>query len=149
MKKGNIISSVILICLSIFILIQAKTFPKAGGNIPGPGFFPKILAIFLIGLSSALIILSYINKEDKKVVLIDKNNSKVYLTILIITIYLILMNIVGFLISTPILLFVLILVYGMKGYIKNVIISVFITVVIYGVFQVLLTVPLPSGIIFG
>lgn len=146
MKKGNIISSIICILIGLFILFESKDFPQGATGVPGPAFFPRILAYFVIGLSVLLIINTFIKRDDRKITLLDKDSIKVYVTIGFLLAYLILLNFLGFIIATPIFLFSLIFFYIRKNILKNAIIAVLVTFLIYGVFSSLLAVPLPQGI---
>ncbi len=149
MRKGNIIISCVFIVLGILVLLRVSTFPSIGQNqITGPAFFPRLLAIILIGLSAALFISNYRGTPDERSTgLFDIYAKNAYITMVALLGYLVIINIVGFIIATPILLFVLIRFYGMKNYPKVVLSSVIITGIIYGAFKLLLAVPLPTGII--
>ena len=148
MRKGNLILSCVLILLGIIVLISVSSFPSVGQNqITGPAFFPGLLALILIGLSVALFISNYMGKDDRSTGLFDVYAKKAYITMAALFVYLIMINIIGFIIATPIILFGLISFYGMKGYPKVILSSVIITGIIYGAFKVLLAVPLPTGII--
>ena len=146
MKKGNIISSVICILLGLFIIFETKDFPEGAAGVPGPAFFPRILAWVVIGLSILLIINTIVKRDDRKITLLDKDSIKVYATIGFLLAYLLLLNVLGFVFATPIFLFSLIFFYIRKNIVKNAIISVAVTFLIYGVFSTLLAVPLPQGI---
>ncbi|MGV8980587.1 tripartite tricarboxylate transporter TctB family protein [Clostridium sp.] len=148
MRKGNIIISCVFILIGILVLVNVSTFPSMGPDqITGPEFFPGLLALILIVLSAVLFISNYRSKDQSPTGLFDEYAIKAYITMAGLVGYLVLINIVGFIIATPILLFGLMRFYGMKQYPKLVLSSVIITGAIYGVFKLLLAVPLPTGII--
>lgn len=149
MKKGNIVSSIISILVAVFVLYETKDFPSGAQNVPGPAFFPRIIAILIIGLSGLLIVMTYIRKEERNINFTSKNDLKAYITIAIILVYIVLMNILGFIIATPLFLITMIYYYGMRNYVKNIIISVGVTALIFTIFKILLAVPLPQGIFLG
>lgn len=150
MKKSNIVISFVFILLGILVLLNVSTYPTISvGNekLLGPAFFPGLLAMILIVLSILLILTNYKSTEQRSTGLFDSYSIKAYITMLGLVVYILLLNVVGFLIMTPILLFALIRFYGVKEYPKLVITSLLITVFIYIVFKILLAVPLPLGIL--
>jgi putative tricarboxylic transport membrane protein len=147
-KKGNMIISIILILIGIFVLFEISSFPSyEGGTITGPDFFPRILALTIIGLSLILFISTFISKDESKTGLFDIYAIKAYITMVSILAYMVALNIIGFIFATPLFLFGLVRFYGMKHYPKLVLVSIVITGIIYSVFKLLLAVPLPTGII--
>lgn len=147
-KKGNMIIAILFVLTGIWVIIEASTFPVIGdGQITGPDFFPKVLASILIGLSILLFISTVLSKEDSVVGLFEIYALKAYTTMLALVIYMVLLNIIGFIFATPIFLFGLIRFYGMKHYPKIVLSAIVVTAAIYSVFKLLLAVPLPTGIL--
>jgi putative tricarboxylic transport membrane protein len=147
-RKGNIVISCVFILLGIIVLVNVSTYPSVGREqITGPAFFPRLLALILIGLSVMLFISNYRSKDQSSTGLFDIYAINAYITMVGLLGYMVMINIVGFIIATPILLFGLMKFYGMKKYPKLVLSSVIITGIIYGVFKLLLAVPLPTGII--
>jgi len=149
LKKGNIFISILCILISMYVLTATRKFPNIGKGVPGPSFFPNVLAGLLVFLSILLLIITFMKKENRAVSLYNKNTAKVYITMLLIICYLAGIKIFGLLLSTPFMLFILINFYGMKSYVKNILISIFITSVVYSVFQIFLKVPLPTGTLLG
>lgn len=142
------IISILFILIGIFVLIEITTFPSiGGGQITGPDFFPRILAFSLIGLSILLFISSMLSKDESTTGLFEIYAIKAYITMVSLLVYMTLLNVIGFIIATPLFLFGLIRFYGMKHYPKLVLSSVLVTGIIYSVFKLLLAVPLPTGIL--
>lgn len=142
------IISILFVLIGIFVLIEISTFPSiGGGQVTGPDFFPRILAIGLIGLSGLLFLSSIMSKDESTTGLFEIYAMKAYITMVGLLVYMILLNVVGFLIATPIFLIGLIRFYGMKHYPKLVLSSVIVTGIIYSIFKLLLAVPLPTGIL--
>lgn len=150
MKKANIITSLLLIVLSVIVIYLADQFPQVGSEgVTGPDLFPKVLAVLLIVLSFVLLITSTINKYSEKVVLWGKGPARPYMTMGFIVIYFIGLNFLGFYISTPIFLFILIRFLGQKSIVRNIAVSLGVTFIIFWVTHTLLFVPLPTGILLG
>lgn len=148
MKRGNLISSFICMALSVYVIVQANTFPELGGSqVSGPGFFPKLWAVVLVGLSIILLGTSFYSHKNSQVGLLSPESIKVYICMAALIGYIVLLNSIGFILVTPVFLFGLIRFFGMKSYDKIAVTSIVITLAVYGVFEILLAVPLPAGIL--
>ncbi len=114
---------------------------------PGPGFFPFLLAIVLALFSLALIFQNW--AKDKVPLPFWERHSwlRPLLGLVILTAYAILVNSLGFLIST--FLFLLIWMAGIErlNWKTIIMVSIATTVVLYLIFNLLLDVPLPKGIL--
>jgi hypothetical protein len=66
--------------------------------------------------------------------------------LMITAIYLVAMDIIGFVISTPIYLFVMLLMLGMRRYVLMILISTLTTVVVFLIFRTVMYLSLPGGI---
>jgi putative tricarboxylic transport membrane protein len=151
MKKiGNVISWV-FIFISIFIFVEAGTFPEGTGGAPGPGFFPRVLAVIVCLLAAIELISSRKAVEDeasKGTKLFCKENVKVWVSLGLIIGYFIGLWVLGFAIATIMYLFIMLKYYKVKNKIVQISIPIGITAVLFIVFTVLLDVQLPSGILF-
>jgi hypothetical protein len=151
MKKiGNVISYAFII-ISIYIFFQAGTFTEGIGGAPGPGFFPRVLAVIVGFLSVLELITSRKAVESEasaSVKLFCKENVKVWISLGLIIGYFIGLKVLGFAISTIMYLFIMLKYYKVKNKIVQISIPIGITAVLFIVFTVLLDVQLPSGILF-
>ena len=119
-------------------------------------FYPRLLGWFIL-VASLFIFLESFLKSDKSAdkvshhVRIFKNGSFVKRlagSILLVTIYLALLSIVGYLLLTPIFLFSFIIFLGDKEkWIIALMVSILLTGVVYLLFWILLYIPLPEGIL--
>lgn len=139
MKKTNYIG-IVFIILGIYLIRSGISFPSIIPNVPGSGFFPCILGGGLIFLSILLLINERKNKESNIVF----NNYRTYILMFISIIYVIVLNRLGFIITTIPFLSLLIWVFGYKNIKINLLGSVMITLIIYCAFSILLNVPLPE-----
>jgi len=155
LKKANIISAIIGMIFSIVTFGYTFTFKKFQ-NVPvGPEFFPRALAVVLFIFCTALLISSIIHKETAKekekgsptISPLNKNMQKAIAGLLIIVVYALLWEIVGFLIVTPIAVFLMIFLLGKRDYRNMIIVSIIATIVIFCAFKFLLSIELPMGII--
>lgn len=86
-KVADIVISVLLVGLGIYLYIKSGQLADAKFSQIGSSFFPRILAVGLIILPIINIAKTVINKEkDEKIVI--PNHGKVWLTIVIIALFL-------------------------------------------------------------
>lgn len=154
---NRVIGGLLLIIFIAFYFLIPSQVSDAGvpTNSPlaiYPSFFPKILAVFGCMLSLFLILTTssisrQLSKNDIQIPT-KSNLFRIFSVMLIISIYLLTFNFLGYLISTSISLVFLMAFLGLRD-IKYYIISVIILPsAIYFLFKKILYVPLPTGI-FG
>ena len=88
MKKIDRITGLILIIIAGFAYFRSFSFPKLGVTETGPAFFPRLVTMFIIGLSVLLILKSFKKGQDQEKVEI-KEFKRVVLTIGIMVFYLV------------------------------------------------------------
>ena len=149
MKKSNIIFGILFIIFSIWVIVfTLNNFPAGVNNVPGPALFPILISSVMI-LASLFIIFHYLRtKEDEVVNWLSNDKKRVYLSMVIITTYIILVPIIGFYVMSFILLMGLIKWFRKKGFVYTAIVSVSILSFVYIVFNILLRVPLNFGMLF-
>ncbi len=152
MRKISIITSGIFIAISVFIILMARTFPEGSNGVVGPGFFPIILACIVILLSCIQIYNSTVRpsqeERENKVNLLSNQSIRVWISMGITVAYFVLMYLVGFMISTPIFLFVALLYFKVKSWPVRILVPILTTAAVYVIFTVLLYVQLPAGELF-
>lgn len=175
MRLKEIISSIVLIFLSFFLFIASNSLPPQRGAIVGPAFFPKLLAVVII-LCSLINIgkqTVYYRKEKKKSEsaiksekvrisellkyefkdiaksLFSKETGRITLVIIILAVYLILINLIGYFISTLLFGIVLMRFHGMTNKVWIIGASVSIAALVILIFQYWLNVPLPQGFVIS
>lgn len=149
MKKASIVAAILSFAFGIFIMAIAMTFPKSSNGVPGPGMFPIIIALIIMISSIAVLINSLKIKEnnDKEIKFLSADSKRAYITMAILVVYLIVMPLVGFCVSTFCLMFAMIKWFSKKNIIHCALISLIITVVIFFIFNKLLNVPLHFGLL--
>lgn len=58
LRRGNIVSGIVLACLGVYIVTQARSWDYLAPEGPGPGFFPLWYGVAMIALSLALVVQS-------------------------------------------------------------------------------------------
>ncbi|MEL7567848.1 MAG: tripartite tricarboxylate transporter TctB family protein [Dehalobacterium sp.] len=148
-KKIDLVSGAAFLIAGLVIFIRSRTLSYSSEFGPGPGFLPTWLGVFICLLSLNLIITS-IRKKDKekeleKSAAFSDDAKKISKVVLALAIYLLLMPLLGFLLTT--IGFVLFLLKNVEFYSWkfSVIVSGVVSIFFYSVFKFGLNVPLPSG----
>jgi hypothetical protein len=119
-------------------------------------FYPRLLGWFILAASLMILLYDFLRRDeraDKGSQMIQILKDKAFLkrlagSILLVTIYLSLISIVGYLILTPIFLFSFIIFLGdREKWIMALMASILLTCSVYFFFWVLLYIPLPEGIL--
>ncbi|MGE4277244.1 MAG: tripartite tricarboxylate transporter TctB family protein [Lawsonibacter sp.] len=150
MKKGNLITAAICAVLGILVIAVASGYPNAeayGTGVPGPGLWPICISAVLLACSAMLVFrtLRMPPEEDTALNLWSRGSRRVYITMLILLIYIIVLPVAGFLISTAVMQFVFLQWFAKKKPYITVLISVAVTMLVYCVFKFLLNVPIDFG----
>lgn len=145
MKKANIIISIFLIIISIFLYYQTITWEK------DPATLPRLMLGVIIFLSILLIIRS-ITKNPKKNNIIKKMSKQSFFRIFIVTcitfLYVTSINLLGLYLSTLIFLIIVLLYVGEKNKLVIIGVPILFSIFIYLIFGLFLHVDIPQGIFF-
>ena len=150
MKKANIISAVIGMIVSAAAFGYTFTF-KQFKNVPvGPEFFPRVLAIALFIFCVLLLLTNLKTSEANKksaptMSLKNRGMQKALAGLAIVVAYALLWEVLGFLIITPIAIFLMTLLLGKREYIKMIIVAVGATAIVFLAFKYLLGIQMPLG----
>jgi putative tricarboxylic transport membrane protein len=162
MKMGEIIIGILLIILSVVIYTQAGVFPPTSEAQLNAGSFPSAIAL-LLALLSLILIISNLIKLIRKKSELKKMDRKTYLkslypeykyvlfTLASLFVYILLMQVIGFIITTILFIVITGIVLGPKTKKDIVIISVIalvVTLTTYTFFENVLHVRFPSGLFF-
>jgi len=168
MRWSNIIIGIILLISSAFYYLSTMEFPPPSKteNL-GPAFFPTLLAAVLAFLALLLILNTFLARgasgkkgdgaviqgaerlEEDSFSAEDISYKFLFGTIGLSFLYVALISILGFLISTVLFLVTLIRLLEYKDWKNNVAASVGLTATLYLLFAVALGVTLPAGIFFS
>ena len=140
------IFSILLLLVSLIGYCLARGFESGFmiDNGLGAGFFPKLVCIILAILSIVMFIKSF---KDKNIYKFSKNNKNTFIIIGLCIGYLFLMEKIGYLLSTIIFSFSVIITLDRKNLIMNVIFSIIFPIGIYYLFSKVFNVSLPTGIL--
>lgn len=152
MKDRELIGILFWIAMGLLFCIGAFKLRLFEENIPGPGFFPFIVGIFLVSLGIVLLILTHLRHMEEKIFeekfFPEKDSlKKLFLAVLALSIYGIGLEYLGFLFMTFIFMIILLRFIEPQKWIFVFTASTLITAVSYIIFQILLKAQLPKGIL--
>ena len=153
MKKGNLVLAAVCAVLGVGVIAMASGYPKAadyGTGVPGPGLWPIVISIVLLACTAILLFrtLKMPPEKDSKIELWTTGTRRVYLTMGILMVYLLLLPFLGFIIATFVLELIFIQWFAKKNPVITVVIAAAITMVVYCAFRFLLNVPVHTFGIF-
>lgn len=146
MKIGDRILAGILILISIFVFVETSRFPKyelRGLKLPGPTFFPNLLAICLLIAAGYLIINSFFIRDrntEFKVSVWGFFNMAFLIIMIVVFTYIV--DYLGFLTSMFLVSFALFLKFRVS-WLKALLHSAIISFLMFFIFQQLFRVPFP------
>ena len=152
MKINDAIIGAILAVLGAVVLVHVQGFPKIPGQQYGPGLFPGTIAGGLLACGVLLIISGIRHRAGDPWVeagawMRSPHHLRAVAAIVAgIVAYIVLADLVGFLILAPILLFVWFIALGVR-WTTAVVAAVITTFLIWYAFYKLLRVPLPWGVL--
>lgn len=144
-KLENIISCLFIYIVSIFFFFSSSNFPRDSAA------FPKVIALILTVLNTILLVQAFVKREKVKQ---KKERERILpirtiFTAILTIAYILLVNIVGFILLTPIYIFIISSELGYRNKAISIIVALATTFTIYLVFKVVLGVPVPSGFLFS
>lgn len=144
MKKATWVAGLVLLALGGYVIVSALNFPPSMDGSPGPGIFPIIVACALILLVLLMLWENRSSTDNKPIVdLKSPDFHRVLYVAGAILLYVLVLPKIGFLIATPIGLFLTTLLLGRDKLLIKAITAGVTTFLLYGSFHLLLQVPLP------
>ena len=143
MKQKDRIASIAIIMIGAYVYFASTQMPLNAAK------FPKTLAFTLIGLALILLVSTFNNlpsKEYNKDKPVNSNVGKFktsYVILLIISIYIILFTVIGYMFSTLLMIISIMYALGERRKGQLIFIPLFSTLIIYYIFDSLLRVSLP------
>ena len=149
MRRLDLIKGIVFFIFSLIVCYESIHLPLWSGKKPGPGLFPLFLGITLGFLSLVFIIVKgFRQNKDAAPLWTDRRNRKrILLAFGMLISYAIVLPFLGFLVSTFFLVFFLLSLFYSGKWITLGIASFFISLAFYIIFQVLLKIQLPYGIL--
>lgn len=150
MNKAETIAGAVFVAIGAFMLFEAMKFPYMLADVPGPGFLPRWIAIGIIG-TGLVLTAKGIRPGLAVQAVIDWPDAtgwrRVGLMIGALAVSLLVLDKLGFLVTTA--LFMVVVVYGLgsRSWWTLVSMPLVAAIGLYVIFAVWLRVPLPKGIL--
>ncbi|MBU5266842.1 tripartite tricarboxylate transporter TctB family protein [Virgibacillus proomii] len=140
--------SIILTLLAIGYLILSYQLPSYPFVPVDSDLMPKLLGFLLIVLSIILFFGPNTDEQENKTNHVSRHELVILLLLTaLIILYISLLEVIGFVIVTALFIFSCSWILGYKNFKVNVIVSILFPVVIFYIFNYLLQINLPSGIL--
>jgi len=136
---------ILSVVLLVGVFVLSASFPEPHEAQLGAAVFPRIIALILAVVG---VYISFRALKKRSDAAVDINNAKkVFISFFILLLYGLFLKKVGFIILTPIFIAVLFFLMKFSNVVINLLTSILTTAGIYVIFKVLLSVPLPEGIL--
>jgi len=149
-SKADIVAAICLLLVSLLVFWISKDFPSSKTGI-GVSTFPKLLAGLLIIFSIVIIIQAIKNssfsKKEPTFKEFKKGHKLIIAVIIILIIYIQMLEVLGFILSSFLLLITLMFIFGERRKIILLVVPLLFSVILYLVFSKMAMVFLPEGII--
>ena len=153
MALKDLIGGGIFTALGIFIFILTLRFPSLDDNHPGPSLFPTILAVLFVFFGGIVLYRGFRPGKEggaeatAEEALPRENYFNPLFVLGLIVAYMIFSNWLGFLITSCLVLF-LMMIKLRVSLLRSVFISILITLFVNIMFSKILRVPLPTGLLW-
>jgi len=141
----ELVIHIVILIVMLFLFIITFTFPSAGfGGSLGPGGWPRIvlgIGIFLTSIS----ILSFLRKKEKKEDISKERLKKFFTAALIMLVYILIVQPIGFLITTPFAIGAYLYLMGIRKKTSLLFLSILLSFIFIFLFGRILQVNLPRG----
>ena len=152
MKNLDLISGIILLVAGVAVLLQSLSYPFGTFRTPGPGLFPLIASVLLLGLSAALTLQAILPKKGAAIApapfFPEKGAPRrIFLGLAGMIGFRYLLPVIGFGPSTGMFTLFLVKFLGGYGWKMSLFYSAVSAVAFYYLFQVWLQIPMPRALL--
>jgi amino acid transporter len=142
--RTNLVSGIVfgLFSLVVWLLIPTQIMSKGSYTIVNAQFVPKLVTVLIFAFSIILIIQSLVFKKDNYAELHFKKEFRLILFFLFLLTYLILMNVIGFLIASLVFCTATLFYLRSRNW-KHYVSTYIIVFILFLIFTKVLSVPLP------
>lgn len=150
MKKADLITGIVLLVLSGFVLFKSWLMPPSLTFGPGPAFLPGWLGVLLAGLATILVIGALRRTPDAGTEVLFPARKEIFAVLKVLgglAVYTLLLDTVGFIVNTFAFVLYLMRATQREPWPMAALIAVLTTAGLYVVFQVLLGITLPRNVL--
>ena len=152
MKVNDAVFGAIFVLLGLVVLVHVQSFPRIPGQPVGPGLFPGLISV-AFALCGLLLIVSGVRNraeepwyETAEWMRSGRHFISFGAIVGGVAAYVLLANTIGFLILSPVLLWLWFTTLGVRR-VTAVVVAIIATLVIWYAFYKVLRVPLPWGVL--
>ncbi len=150
MNKAETVAGAVCVAIGVLMLLESRTFPYFLEGVPGPGFLPLWISFGIIGTGLVLtakgIRPNLVSQEP--IPWPDATGwRRVGLTLGALAISLLLLETLGFLVTTTLFMAVVVFCLGVRSWRMLASVPLLSAIGLYAIFAVWLRVPLPKGIL--
>lgn len=150
LKTADISSAIIGLLLSAYVWVVSASFPKDIVMKIGPDFFPRIIAGALALASIALLVQALTGKSSEEaapIKLTDPGIIRAIAFLVLATVYVSIMDFLGFIIATVICLLTAMYLLKLRNIKNMLLVSLATSLGVYFAFSTILGIQLPSGLL--
>jgi putative tricarboxylic transport membrane protein len=149
MRRHDLISSVIFFCIGLFIAFYAPQFGIGSLSTPGTGFMPFLTGLIICGFAAVIFLQALLSQSDRvEKIWAGIKFKKLVLSILMLVAYGFLLEPLGFIVDSFLLIIFLTRYMGSQTWKRSIICGVSSSILSYLLFETWLKAQLPKGI-FG
>jgi len=149
MRRHDLLSSAIFFCVGLFIAVYAPRFGIGSLNTPGTGFMPFLTGLIICCFATTIFLQALFDKSLKvERIWAGVRFQKLILSILVLTAYALLLETLGFIIDSFLLILFLTRYMGSQSWGKSFLCAGLSSILSYLLFETWLKAQLPRGI-FG
>jgi putative tricarboxylic transport membrane protein len=149
-KKADIIAGIIGITIGAYVIVKGLGFPEDHVMKIGPSFFPNFLASGLIICSLVLLIKALLGQsigEYNPITWSNMGIRRICVAIIYIVVYCAVLKTIGFIIASVLFVILFMRMFGKQKIWKYAVYPFAITGGVYLVFEILLKLTLPAGLL--
>ncbi|GAB4371247.1 MAG: hypothetical protein Kow009_07550 [Spirochaetales bacterium] len=145
LNKADIVSGIGLCILSVVVFMGADVYRGQGTSAYGPHLFPQFLSVLLFVLSVILLVAAVRGRSLQPRDTIDRRGMiRAGGAILVSVVYLVIMQLLGFLLSTILFLFTMMTYLKQRSILIRILVSVGVAFFFMFLFENFLKIPLPT-----
>lgn len=157
-KKGlrinkGLLTAIPCLLFSVLCLVASRTYPKLSASymLVSASFFPTIVSIIAIAMSLIMLIKAIVKPEIREPLtdLEKKGLLRGLFTIADCFVYILLFKRLGYILTSMICYFALMLIFGNRKWVQMIIMAIVLPLILFFAFTKLLGTNLPLGVLQG
>lgn len=143
-RRTDEIAAVLLLGLAAGVFIATRGYPGALAGTPGPGFFPRAIAVALAAMALVQLATGVLDESGESRISAE-DVRRIGVPVAFLIAYVLVLPLLGFFLTTTVFLAALMYYSGARDLRVSVPLAVVVSIVLQNVFVGFLHVPLPAG----